>query len=148
MKEMLYDFSLQFIAAFLGFLFAILLDRMNSRREERNKQKMILLGIQNELRDISTDAAEYLSRGVVLRHRIATPTWDSLQYAGGVLSLMDKPFYDSLVGTYSMIKIFNEERREMEDKELQKWLSEIRLHSEKLLAEMEREVTHVKNTKS
>lgn len=140
MGGFLYDFLVEFIAAFFGFLFAILLDRLNAKREDRKRIRSIVQSIQNELQDIDASIQEYLQQRVVLRHRIAIPTWDALQYAGGVMDLMDKPYYDDLLSAYSAIKLYNEERSAMEPEDAYRTLSRITQLSEAVLHAIEEEV--------
>ncbi|WP_034448962.1 hypothetical protein [Butyrivibrio sp. AE2032] len=135
----LYDFLIEFVAAFLGFLFAIVFSGINAKYEARKKLKLIINGIKNELQDIHDSLNEYIDNKVIMKHRIAIPTWDSLQFAGGVLDLLEKPYYDDLLTVYSEIKIFNEERFSMRDKEIMNELESIVKNSQTVLNAIEKE---------
>ncbi len=135
----LYDFLIEFVAAFLGFLFAIVFSGINAKYEARKKLKLIINGIKNELQDIHDSLNEYIENKVIMKHRIAIPTWDSLQFAGGVLDLLEKPYYDDLLTVYSEIKIFNEERFSMRDKEIMNELESIVKNSQTVLNAIEKE---------
>ena len=135
----IYDFFVEFIAAFLGFFFAIVFSGINTKYESRKKLKVIVSGIRNELQDIRKSLNDYLNNEIALRHRIATPTWDCLQFAGGVLDLIDKEYYDDLLTVYSLIKIYNEEKKDMDDKEILAQTRAIVAQSGLVLDSMEKE---------
>ena len=130
---------MEFVAAFLGFFFAIVFSGINTKYESRKKLKMIIAGIRNELQDISNSMDAYIEKRIALRHRIATPTWDSLQYAGGVLDLIDKEYYDDLLSVYSQIKIYNEEKNTLDDKDILSEMALIVKHAKNVLDSMEKE---------
>ncbi|MCR5848252.1 MAG: hypothetical protein K6G75_09065 [Lachnospiraceae bacterium] len=138
--NVLYDFIIEFVAAFLGFLFAILFAGISSKIENKKKQKMLLKNIHNELKDIHDSIKEYEDNNALLRHRIAVPTWDALQYSGGVMDLIGESYYDELLTAYSSIKMFNDERREMSDKEIKKIMEEILESSHNVLTQIEKDL--------
>jgi len=65
----LYDFLIEFVAAFLGFLFAIVFSGINAKYEARKKLKLIINGIKNELQDIHDSLNEYIENKVIMKHR-------------------------------------------------------------------------------
>lgn len=138
--EFFYDFLVEFVAAFLGFLFAILFAGISSKIEKKKKSEMLLKSIQNELQDIHDSISDYYEHKRVLRHRIAIPTWDALQYSGGVMDLMEKVYYDELLTTYSSIKMFNDERREMSDTEIISITENIIKSSNNVLIQIEKDL--------
>ena len=145
--KFLYDFLIEFVAAFLGFFFAIVFSRLSEERERKNKLKMIVEGIYNELQDIHKSISTYVTQHVLLRYRIATPTYDALQYAGGVLDLINREYYDEMLTVYSHIKYFNEERNMMSEQDLFTEMKTIEETAQKVLDLMRMEEKHVKNTK-
>jgi len=56
-----------------------------------------------------------------------------------VLDLLEKPYYDDLLTVYSEIKIFNEERFSMRDKEIMNELESIVKNSQTVLNAIEKE---------
>lgn len=56
-----------------------------------------------------------------------------------MLDLLEKPYYDDLLTVYSEIKIFNEERFSMRDKEIMNELESIVKNSQTVLNAIEKE---------
>ncbi len=110
MDNIVYDLAIEFIAAFLGFLFAIFLNKLSDKKEEKRKYRMILECLNSELEDIVGPLKQYAAAGRVLTSRIAIPTWDALQYSAMALELIDKPYFNELINTYSLIKAYNEDQ--------------------------------------
>ena len=144
----LYDFAVEFIAAFFGFLFAMFLSGMSQRYYEKKKTKSVLNGIRNELEDIYDSVKPYTEKRVLLKHRIAIPTWDALQYSGGIMDLIGEDYYDDIIWVYSSIKRYNEEREELSEIEAYKELNNILSLSQKVLEQLPKEKENVKNSKS
>ncbi len=142
----LYDFLVEFVAAFLGFLFALFLTGISDRHNEVKQKKTIIRGLRNELEDIHDSVLAYTSHNIPLKHRIAIPTWDALQYSGGILSLMENDYYDEIISVYSTIKRYNEERSTFDETEENRTLTEIVNLSENVLALLPKESKDVKNT--
>ena len=108
MPEYLQSISIEFIAAFLGFLFALLLDNLMDRRNKKGKMKLVLENVVNELKDIRSGLSGYVENGRPVSFRIQIPSWDALQYSGLTLALIDVPYYQELISTYALIQTCND----------------------------------------
>ena len=139
MKAILIELFVAFFGAFSGFLFAMILDRMEDRRKEKIKYALIVKNLVDELSDIYSSLKKYHEHETRLNARIATPTWDALQYSGTTLELIDKPFFDDLVKTYALIKAYNEDYKYNKQLEVNK-ISVIVDSCKKALVQMETEV--------
>ena len=101
---------IEFFGAFLGFLFAAILSGILEKRTEKRRHCIIRTNLVNELRDIIVPLRQYVDQNIPLSARIATPTWDALQFSGMILDLIETSYFDSLVQVYAMIKAYNEDR--------------------------------------
>ena len=110
MDSVWFQLLIEFFGAFLGFLFAALLSSVSERRETKNRYKMILNSLINELNDIVEPMKQYIASNTVLKARIAVPAWDALQYSGMTLQLLGKEYFDDLITAYAKIKAYNEDR--------------------------------------
>jgi hypothetical protein len=96
------------IGAFLGFLFAMYLQRNTEMRSQKNKINLIIKSLQEELFDITTVLQQYIQLKEPLTYKIQTPSWDAILGSGIILELIECPIYAHAIKTYSLIKHFNE----------------------------------------
>ena len=146
--EFLYDCLVEFVGAFLGFAFALFLAGMSNKYDDKKKNQMILNGIRNELEDINSSVKQYTEKKIALKHRIAIPTWDSLQYSGGIMGIMEHPCYDGVLTVYSSIRRYNEEYKDFTIEDANKELVMIEELIDGVLIQMPKEKRNVKNSKS
>lgn len=112
MPEFLRDILIEFIAAFLGFLSALVLNGMSERRSDEKRNEMILDSLYDELVDIVGSLKDYIDHGTELRYQIATPSWDAVQYAGATINLLGRDCYNDLLRTFATISTYNQVFRE------------------------------------
>lgn len=110
MSAIVLQLLMEFFGAFLGFLFAALLSGILEKHTEKKRYCVIRNNLVNELKDIVTPLKRYVDQRMLLSTRIATPTWDALQFSGMLLNLIETSYFDSLVHVYSLIKAYNEDR--------------------------------------
>ena len=106
--EYLKSISIEFIAAFLGFLFALLLDKMLEKRNRKEKTKLVLENIISELKDICSGLNSYIENNRSVSFRIQIPSWEALQYSGMTIELIEHSFYQDLITCYSLIQNYND----------------------------------------
>ena len=108
MSEYLISVSIEFIAAFLGFMFALLLDSLLERRNKKEKLKLAMENIISELNDIYSGLNEYISKNCPISFKIQIPSWEALQYSGMTIELIEFDYYQELITTYSLIQYYND----------------------------------------
>lgn len=98
----LYDVAVAAVGAFIGFGFAILLERFVSAR----RRKDCIDNIRLELRDLRDRLERRRDERVIpssLSFGILTPVWDAVVSTGILLELRDEQYYDSLFAAYGSI---------------------------------------------
>ena len=108
MSDYLMSISIECIAAFLGFLSALILDDILEKRTNVKKINLLSENLCEELEDIDTALTDMLKHNSNLSYTIQTPSWDAMQNAGLTIGLIEKPFYNDLIFCYSLIKTSNE----------------------------------------
>ena len=108
MFDFIKSISIEFFAAFLGFLFALLLDEMIEARKSKSKKRLVIINVIAELKDIHVSLLDYINNHHNLEYTIQTPSWDAIQNAGITIELISNKFYQDLISTYSLIKTYNE----------------------------------------
>ncbi len=108
MIDYIKSISIEFIAAFLGFLFALLLENVIEKKQKKEKTQLIIKNIVEELTDIQSSLSIYINNKHSLYSLMQTPSWDALQNSGLTIELVELPYYQDLIDSYSLIKSCND----------------------------------------
>lgn len=102
--EILYSF----VGSFLGFGFAIIMEKKSNKKKEEETVKNSLENILKELKDIYNTISDsidaYNNKNKLGQLFIDIPIYDAAVQSGIILILVDKPYYTDLLKVYSYIK--------------------------------------------
>ena len=98
------------VGSFVGFVGALYLRSRADKQNKKNKSKLVLQNISDEISDISSVLVHYLETEKPLNYNIQTPNWDAVLYSGLVLEFIENPLYAQTINIYSRIKHFNDSR--------------------------------------
>ena len=94
-----------FVGAFVGFGFAIVLQRLVEKKHQKAIFKKVINAIDDELKSIYNELKECNGTS---DYKIQTPSWDSSLYSAMFLDMIDSPKYNDYIGAYSLIKVIND----------------------------------------
>lgn len=107
MLQLVLDLFVSIVGAFVGFGFALFLDKQNIKQKRKSTIKKALSSINEELIDISSSIEKYLLSNKVLEQEIPIPAWEAVLYSGILLDLIEYPGYNGIINVYSAIISFN-----------------------------------------
>jgi len=98
------------IGAFLGFVGALFLDNRKDKLAKKNRDKIVINNIKDEISDIASILNQYIENNIPLNYSIQTPNWDAALYSGALLEFISNPIYSHTISVYSCIGHFNDMR--------------------------------------
>lgn len=106
-SENISDFVIEVFSVFLGFISAFLLQTYFDKKNERQSKKVILNGIEDELKKVVQILENLTDKdfGIDLYNM---PFWDSVVSTGQLKLLTKEPIYEELVSICHKIDTANE----------------------------------------
>lgn len=94
------------LSAFLGFLFAIIVELWHKKHEEKSSRRALLKAIENEILSIKKDA-EGLKGDLYYITPLEKPFWESAVHSGTISLISDSEIYLQLLNIYAMVDAIN-----------------------------------------
>lgn len=101
-SEIWVDIFSNFVGAFFGFLFAIIVEVWVSRKDDRDMQEKVRDNIIKELRAIGHELMT-LEQSNPIYFRYQFIAWTTCVNSGYLFSVSGKPIYNQYVGIYTQI---------------------------------------------
>jgi hypothetical protein len=100
------EFVFVCLSAFLGFLSAIGVERLQKKKEEKNNKRILLQSICKEMANIKTDAIQ-LDKDLYYLSPLEKPFWESAVYSGDISLIANMEIYPKMLNIYAMVDAIN-----------------------------------------